>query len=223
MLMITRNALYALRLAALVALVVGCAPSGNSQQTGMTQSVAASAKSPEAASGQASEPSAPASQVEPSPNGQSESKQDGDKKQRRPENPNRIYQLDELEVVKIKIGKHVFKAWVMDTMSKQQEGLMHVTDAEIAADEAMIFVYNEPRELGFWMRNTRIPLDIAYVDAKNVILNIAQMKPFDETLVRSRGEAKYAIEFKKGTLSKIGVKAGMKFEIPPGLVNKDGE
>jgi len=140
---------------------------------------------------------------------------------KKPFNKMRLYQLDELETVTLKIGANTFKAWVMDTDSKRQEGMMHLTDAEVDPKEAMIFVFKEAQPLSFWMRNTRIPLDIAYLDANRTILNTATMKPFDEGLTPSAGPSKYAIEFKKGTFAKLGIKKGMKAEFPATVKSMD--
>lgn len=116
--------------------------------------------------------------------------------------------------MKIKIGEHEFDAWVMNTESKMMEGMMHVADADFTEKQAMIFAYPEPQELGFWMRNTIVDLDIAFVSRNKRILNTTTMRALDETIVRSTGLAQYAIEFKAGTLRKKGIRAGMTVQIP---------
>lgn len=139
----------------------------------------------------------------------------------RPDNPYRIHQLKDLETVTFRIGENEFKAWIMDTTSKRSEGMMFLQDSEVRDDECMIFVFSEERPLSFWMRNTYIPLDIAFLDRQRRILNVETMKPLDETGVRSRGDAMYAIEFKKGTLSRVGARPGMKVEFPDTVKAKD--
>jgi len=133
----------------------------------------------------------------------------------KPINENRLYQLNELEQVKLRINGHTIKAWVMNTSGKLQEGMMHLNQGDVADDEGMIFVYPEPRQMDFWMRNTRIGLDIAFVDAQKRILNVATMKPFDDNTTPSRGAAVYAIEVKQGIFKRIGARAGQKVELPP--------
>ena len=137
------------------------------------------------------------------------------------ENPNRLYQLGELQVVEVKIGQNKFNTFVMDTMSKQQEGMMHLDDQDTKESDAMIFVYPSSRIMSFWMRNTRVPLDIAFVNEKKVIVNVETMKPFDENSTFSKSSAIYAIEFKAGVCKKLGIKSGMKVEIKPEVKYKD--
>lgn len=139
----------------------------------------------------------------------------------KPINENRVYQLNELERATIRINGKPIRVWIMDTESKMQEGMMHLNTGDVEDDEGMIFVYAQPQPMAFWMLNTRIPLDIAYVDASKRILNIASMKPFDETTTPSRGAALYAIEVKKGIMAKIGARPGMKVEIPDTVKNRD--
>lgn len=131
------------------------------------------------------------------------------------DNPNRIYQLRELRKVDVKIdGKHVFKSWVVDTDSKRQEGMMFLKDGDVKPDEAMLFVFAQSQPLSFWMKNTYIPLDIAYISEKKRILNIRTMKPHDETGIPSLGNAIYALEMKGGTCKRLGIKAGMRVDFP---------
>ena len=89
------------------------------------------------------------------------------------------------------------------------------------ADHGMIFVFSDEQDRRFWMRNTRIPLDIIYVNAAGKIVSIKQMKPYDETGVLSDGPAQYAIELNKDAASAAAVTQGMTVQLPPGLKAKD--
>lgn len=129
----------------------------------------------------------------------------------------RRFQLDALEVVKIKIAGKEFNCWVMDTDVKMEEGMMYLEQSDVADNECMVFVFGDEQPLSFWMRNTRIDLDIAYLDQARKIVTIRTMKAFDETPVPSRKPAMYAIEFKSGTLKKIGAKEGQVVEMPKTL------
>ena len=140
-----------------------------------------------------------------------------DERRKKPFNSARMFQLNDLEIINIKINGKTYKTWVMDAPGKLEEGMMYLFDKDVMEDEAMIFIYNDAQELNFWMRNTRIPLDIAYVTPKKVILHQTSMKAYDESPVPSRGPVQYAIEFKVGVLKKNGVKPGMKVEMPDGL------
>jgi len=76
-------------------------------------------------------------------------------------------------------------------------------------NEGMLFVFKEPIELSFWMRNTLIPLDIAFVGPDGVILNIHQAHPLDESILyRSAGAAKYVIETNRGWFARHGIGPG---------------
>jgi len=71
----------------------------------------------------------------------------------------------------------------------------------------MLFVFESSRVLSFWMRNTFIPLDIAYIDAAGVIVDIQRMEPLDESKQYiSAAPALYALEVNAGWFEKNGVK-----------------
>lgn len=125
-------------------------------------------------------------------------------------NDKRLYQLKDLETTTIVLkDKHELKAWVMDTDAKRAEGMMFLEDKDFTEKQAMVFVFSSARELRFWMRNTLVPLDIAYVDSTGRIVRTYTMKALDETTdYSSYGNAKYAIEFKAGLFKKLGVRAG---------------
>ncbi|QYK53971.1 MAG: DUF192 domain-containing protein [Fimbriimonadaceae bacterium] len=125
-------------------------------------------------------------------------------------NEKRLYQLKDLETTTIVLkDKHELKAWVMDTDAKRSEGMMFLEDKDFTEKQAMVFVFTAARELRFWMRNTLVPLDIAYVDSSGRIVRTYTMKALDETTdYSSYGNAKYAIEFKAGLFKKLGVRAG---------------
>jgi len=76
-------------------------------------------------------------------------------------------------------------------------------------DEGMLFVFEEPQMLEFWMKNTYVPLDIAFIASDGRILNIEAMKPLDDgPRYRSKGSARYAVEANRGWFDRHGVKPG---------------
>jgi hypothetical protein len=108
---------------------------------------------------------------------------------------------------KIIVGKTPLRVEVADTLEKQERGLMF--RQSMPENEGMLFVYKVPEEMSFWMRNTFIPLDIAFVGADGIILNIHQARPLDESvLYRSAGAAKYVIETNQGWFSRHGIRPG---------------
>ena len=119
-----------------------------------------------------------------------------------------------LTSVTMKLGKQSFVLEVAKTAETRERGLMRRDSME--ADHGMIFVFRGPQNGGFWMRNTRIPLDIVYVDANGKVLTIKGMKPYEEKGVFSDGEYKWAIELNQGAASGAGLKVGDVVEIPAG-------
>ena len=95
-----------------------------------------------------------------------------------------------LPTVQMKIGTGTFTLEVADTYNTRQTGLMNRDS--MPADHGMIFVFDEQEELGFWMKNTRIPLDIIFLDKTGRVVSVHQMKPFDETDIPSDGPAMYS-------------------------------
>jgi uncharacterized protein len=110
---------------------------------------------------------------------------------------------------KIMVGKTPLRVEVASTPDKQERGLMF--RQSLPEEEGMLFIFKEPQELNFWMRNTLIPLDIAFIGADSVILNIHQARPLDESVqYRSAGAAKYVIETNQGWFSRHGIRPGDK-------------
>ena len=122
-------------------------------------------------------------------------------------------------MIDIVIGTHRLEAEVVATPEKRSVGLMF-RDA-LPENRGMLFVFAGPYTGTFWMRNTRIPLSIAFISKERRILNIEDMQPFDEiTQHAPRGEAFYALEVNQGWFAARGIKPGdeVAFELPPDLV-----
>ncbi len=108
---------------------------------------------------------------------------------------------------KILVGKTPLRVELVEKLEDQERGLMFRTS--LPENEGMLFVYKRPQEMSFWMKNTFIPLDIAFVGADGRILNIHHARPLDETILyRSAGEAKYVIETNQGWFEKNGIRPG---------------
>jgi hypothetical protein len=105
------------------------------------------------------------------------------------------------------IGTNILSAQIAADDASRELGLMSRTN--LNADEAMIFVFPKPRPVAFWMKNTPVPLSVAYVGNSGRIFEIHDLKPFDETIVPSTSSAvAYAIEVSQGWFIKHGVFAG---------------
>ncbi len=106
-------------------------------------------------------------------------------------------------------GEQVFSVEVVRKEKDRNRGLMF--RHSMAADHGMLFDYDPPQNISFWMKNTYIPLDIIFVDAQGRILNIAQnTTPFSLEHLPSAGQARGVLEINGGLSAKLGIKAGDK-------------
>lgn len=106
-------------------------------------------------------------------------------------------------------GGAVLNIEVAETPEKQMVGLMHRNS--MPDDWGMLFVYPRDRVMSFWMKNTRIPLAIAFIHADGRIESIRHMKPFDETRRhRSRRAVRYALEVNEGWFRRNGIRPGQR-------------
>ena len=106
------------------------------------------------------------------------------------------------------------RAEIADDGPERRRGLMERT--ALAEDAGMLFVFGRERQLSFWMRNTLIPLSIAYIDAEGRIVDIVDMEPLDETSHLSAEPSKYALEVNQGFFDERGVEVGDTVEGLPG-------
>jgi len=112
----------------------------------------------------------------------------------------------ELPTVPLTINGHKITAEVAKTTEQVTTGLMY--RFSLKPDHGMVFVFERSEPRAFWMKNTFIPLSIAFVAADGRILNIDDMAPRDESSHFSNGPAMYAIEMRKGWFAERGIKAG---------------
>jgi uncharacterized membrane protein (UPF0127 family) len=104
------------------------------------------------------------------------------------------------------IGDNKLIVEVASTPQTRETGLMN--RFSLQPDHGMLFVFEAPQPLAFWMKNTYIPLSIAFVDTSGRILNIEDMRPQDESTHWSKGPALYAIEVRQGWFAAKGIAAG---------------
>jgi hypothetical protein len=87
-------------------------------------------------------------------------------------------------------------------------------------DGGMLFVYPGPRPLSFWMKNTPLPLSIAFLDEEKRIINIADMQPHTTQSHQSAQPAQYALEVHQGWFAERGIEPGdvCEFRLPPDII-----
>ena len=113
-----------------------------------------------------------------------------------------------LPTTSLRIGTHALKVEVVRTDEQRSRGLMF--REKLGRDDGMLFVFDEPAYHSMWMKNTLIPLSVAFVDAHGVILNILDMEPQTLDSHMSAGPSIYAIETNKGWFAAKKIKAGDK-------------
>ena len=111
-----------------------------------------------------------------------------------------------LPTTTLHINDHAVIVEIAADGETRAQGLMHRD--KLGTNKGMLFVYPDVKPRAFWMKNTRIPLSIAYVDASGEIKRIADMKPLDTSRTPSLYPVKYALEVNKGWFEAHGIEAG---------------
>jgi len=103
---------------------------------------------------------------------------------------------------------------VADNIFERARGLMY--RRALGVNRGMLFVYPEEQRLSFWMKNTLIPLSIAFIDSERRIVDIQDMKPLDDEPPSyvSADPAQYALEVNRGFFQERGVKVGDRVQLP---------
>ncbi|HSA71469.1 MAG TPA: DUF192 domain-containing protein [Burkholderiales bacterium] len=114
----------------------------------------------------------------------------------------------DLPVVELRAGMHLIRAEVAADYSTRGRGLMF--RKSLAPSGGMLFIFDAAAIHCMWMKNTYIPLSVAFVDAQGAIINIADMQPHSEQSHCAARPALYALEMTQGWFAERGVKAGMK-------------
>lgn len=115
--------------------------------------------------------------------------------------------------VQLAAGMHRIDAQVASSPEQRATGLMH--RREMPQHEGMLFVFEYPAQQCFWMKNTLLPLSVAFVADDGTIVNIDEMKPQTLDSHCSARPVRYVLEMNKGWFEKKRIKAGSKLEGPP--------
>ena len=118
-----------------------------------------------------------------------------------------------LKTVPLTAGMHVIQAELAVTPEQQQIGMMF--RRSMGTNEAMLFVEERPGVRCFWMRNTLIPLSIAFLADDGTVVNVAEMKPQSDASHCSSRPVRYALEMNEGWFDKRGVKPGSRIRGGP--------
>jgi uncharacterized protein len=113
-----------------------------------------------------------------------------------------------LKTIELTAGMHVIHTELAISPNEQMTGLMFRRG--MGANDGMLFLYPDSGVRCFWMRNTLIPLTIAFLKADGTVINFADMAPLDESSHCSEQPAQYALEVPQGWFAKRGFKPGLK-------------
>lgn len=124
--------------------------------------------------------------------------------------------VSELPTVKLKIGKTVIKVELAKTEDERAKGLMF--RKHLNKNSGMLFDFGAPAKVCMWMKNTYIPLSVAFIDQDGVIVNIEDMEPLTTSPHCSNGWVRYALEMQQGWFAAGKIEYGSKVE---GLLKPD--
>ncbi len=129
--------------------------------------------------------------------------------------------LDSMSTGKLSIGEAEFQVWIAKTSEQREKGLMFVEAEQMQSLEdgtelGMLFIFERERTLNFWMKDTIIPLDIAYARSDGTIVKIHTMTPLDtrSNQYPSGEPARVALEVNAGVFAAKGISEGDVIEIP---------
>ncbi|WP_246316359.1 DUF192 domain-containing protein [Tepidicella baoligensis] len=108
--------------------------------------------------------------------------------------------------VQLQAGMHLINAQVANTHQQRAIGLMWRRD--MAPNEGMLFVFEQPQRQCFWMQNTYLPLTAAFIEDDGTIVNLADMQPLTTDSHCSAKPVRFVLEMHQGWFAKRGIQAG---------------
>lgn len=111
-----------------------------------------------------------------------------------------------LPIVELTAGFHRIEAEVASTQPSRAQGLMHRKDMPL--QRGMLFVFPDVAVHCMWMKNTLLPLSVAFLDESGRILNVAEMKPHSEDNHCAAKPARFALEMNTGWFAQRGLRSG---------------
>jgi uncharacterized protein len=119
-------------------------------------------------------------------------------------------QIPHFPVITLNAGIHVIKAEVAANDAEREQGLMFRN--KLGPNEGMVFLFEGPAQVCMWMKNTLIPLSVAFVDGDGKIINIEDMQPQTTNSHCTKKPARYALEMNQGWFRQRNLKPGLEIE-----------
>jgi uncharacterized membrane protein (UPF0127 family) len=117
-------------------------------------------------------------------------------------------------VAQLNAGMHLIRAEVVSDPGTRAQGLMY--RKSMAQNAGMLFIFDEAAVHCMWMKNTLIPLSVAFIDDRGAIVNVEDMEPQTEASHCAAQPVRYALEMNRGWFAARGVKPGRRFGGIPG-------
>ena len=114
----------------------------------------------------------------------------------------------QLARIQLSAGLHLINAEVADNFASRMQGLMH--RPSLGANDGMLFIFEDAGIHCMWMKNTLIPLSVAYIADDGAIVNIEEMKPHSEDAHCTKKPVRYALEMNRGWFASKGLREGTK-------------
>ena len=120
-----------------------------------------------------------------------------------------------LPVLQLNAGMHLIRAEVAADYGSRMTGLMHRTS--MPSNVGMLFIFDEAQQQCMWMKNTLLPLSVAFIDDSGTIINVEDMAPQTEDSHCAKRPARYALEMNRGWFAARGLKPGSRISGIPGI------
>jgi uncharacterized membrane protein (UPF0127 family) len=128
-----------------------------------------------------------------------------------------FYVISVPKTVEIGLGETRLKVEIADTPELRSKGLSN--RKRLKSGRGMLFIFEFSRKQSFWMKDTPIPLSIAFISSDGTIRQIEQMTPFDLSKTPSHSPAQYALEVNQGFFKENGISVGMQVDLS-NVINK---
>ena len=103
-------------------------------------------------------------------------------------------------------GEQSFKIEIADDQPERTAGLMYRNF--MPDDHGMLFIFDKTQQVGFWMKDTVLPLDLIFIDEEGVVRGVKEGKPLSEALISPGVPVRFVLELKKGTAARTGIEDG---------------